>query len=372
MLNNRTYSNKANNLLYIVLLVFVLYILKPLIVPLIFAVILSVAIFPLVLFLEKKLRFNRVLACLISIGILFICISIIITFIGFQISDILSKSDIYIAKLEEIYFQLLYNIELKFNINRSQLINKNISFADTFKENFTNILGFLGTSGSIIGDTLLIPLYMFFFIYYRKFFKTFIFKIFSNENDFKIKILINKLYHVQQDYLIGLSTVMFIVGILNSVSLLLLGIENPFFYGFLAAILLIIPYIGIFIGSLIPALIALITKDSYIYSILVIASFTFIQFLEGNFITPKITGSKLNINSLVAIVSIIAFSMLWGTSGMIIALPVVASLKIIFDAIPSLHPYGFILSEPQEQQLSSTARMRLKKWNEIRKRKQNN
>jgi predicted PurR-regulated permease PerM len=372
MLNSKTFSNKTNNLLYIVLLVFVLYILKPLIVPLIFAVILSVAIFPFVLYLEKKLRFNRIISSLLAILLLFICLSIIITFIGYQISDIISKSDIYLNKLEEIYYQILHHIDVKFGIKKSELINKNISFAETFKENFANIIEFVGTSGSIIGDALLVPLYMFFFIYYRKFFQTFLFKIFSNGNDFKIKILINKLYQVQQDYLIGLSTVMFIVGILDSLSLLALGIENPFFYGFLAAVLLLIPYIGIFIGSLIPALIALITKDSYIYSVLVIGSFSFIQFLEGNFITPKITGSKLNINSLVAIVSILAFSMLWGTSGMIIALPIVASLKIIFDAIPALQPYGFLLSEPHEQQLSSFARIRLKKWKEIRKRNQNN
>ena len=373
MINNNInyYSKKTNNLLFIVLLVFVLYVLKPLIVPILFAVVLSVAIFPLVVFLEKKLRFNRVLSCLTAIMIMFICISLIITFIGFQISDIVSKSDIYATKLQEMYVQLLTTIENKFGIKKTEFINGKINFADTLKENYSGILQFAGTSGAIIGDALLIPIYMFFFIYYRKFFKTFIFKVFSNGNDFRIRIVINKLYRVQQDYLIGLSTVMLIVGILNSLSLLALGIENPFFYGFLASILLLIPYIGIFIGSLIPALIALITKDSYIYSVLVIACFSFIQFLEGNFITPKITGSKLNLNSLVAIVSIIAFSMLWGISGMIIALPIVASLKIIFDASPNLHPYGFVLSEPQEQQLSSSARMRLKKWKEIRKRKLN-
>lgn len=372
MINTNSFSKKTNNLLFIVLSVFVLYILKPLIVPLIFAIILSVAIFPLVLFLEKKLRFNRVFSSLVAILLMFIGITSIMMFIGYQISDIVSKSDMYLNKLQEIFIQTLSYIEANFGIKKSDFLNGKINFAETLKENSTNILQFVGTSGTIIGDALLIPLYMFFFIYFRKFFQTFIYKVFSNGNDFRIKILINKLYRVQQDYLIGLATVMLIVGILNSLSLLALGIENPFFYGFLASILLLIPYIGIFIGSLIPALIALITKDSYIYSVLVIACFSFIQFLEGNFITPQITGSKLNINSLVAIVSILAFSMLWGTSGMIIALPIVASLKVIFDAIPSLHPYGFLLSEPQEQQLISAARIRLKKWKEIRKRKQSN
>lgn len=362
-------SNKTNNLLFIVLLVFVLYVLKPLIVPLLFAIILSVAIFPLVLFLENKFRLNRVISCLLAIIVMFVAIALIFTFIGFQISDILAKSDLYVSKFEQIYAEIVTSIETNFGINRTELFENNINFATAFKENFSNILTFAGNSGTFVSDALLIPIYMFFFIYYRKFFKTFIFKVFSKGNDYKIRIIINKLYRVQQDYLIGLATVMLIVGILNSFSLLLLGIENPFFYGFLASFLLLIPYIGIFVGSLLPALIALITKDSYIYSVLVIACFSFIQFLEGNFITPKVTGSKLNINSLVAIVSILAFSMLWGISGMIIALPIVASLKIIFDAIPSLHPYGYLLSEPQNQQLDSRARVRLKKWKTIRKNK---
>ena len=158
-----------------------------------------------------------------------------------------------------------------------------------------------------------------------------------------------------------------IVGLLNSLGLLILGIENPFFYGFLAALLLLIPYVGIIIGSIIPAIIALVTKDSAMYSVGVIGLFSFVQFIEGNFITPKITGSKVSINALVAIVSIIGFSMLWGTSGMILALPIVASLKILFDAIPSLEPYGFVLGEPREDQIKSVARLRLKKWKEIRK-----
>ena len=162
---------------------------------------------------------------------------------------------------------------------------------------------------------------------------------------------------------------MFIVGLLNTVGLLILGIENAFFFGFLAALLLLIPYIGIMICSLLPALVALATKDSAWYAVGVIAVFMFIQMIEGNYITPKITASKVSINSLVAILSIILFSMLWGTAGMIVALPVMASLKVIFDTIPELKAYGFLIGEPSEEQLRSTARFRLKNWQAIRKAK---
>ena len=183
------------------------------------------------------------------------------------------------------------------------------------------------------------------------------------------KKILNKLYEVQQNYLIGLFTVMSIVGALNSFGLLILGIDNAFFFGFLAALLLLIPYIGIIIGSILPALVALATKDSLWYPVGVMVIFGFIQFIEGNFITPKITGSKVSINAFVAILSIILFSMLWGIAGMIVALPVIASLKVVFDTIPELKPYGFLIGEPLDEYLRSAARIRLKNWKKIRNEK---
>jgi len=215
----------------------------------------------------------------------------------------------------------------------------------------------------------LIPLYMFFFLLYRKFFVYFIYKAFPKKNNHFLKIILDKLYQVQKSYLNGLFTVMIIVGILNSIGLLLLGIENAIFFGFFASLLLLIPYIGIIIGSLLPALVAIATKDSAWYAVGVIAIFGFVQFLEGNFITPKITGSKVSVNSFIAIISLILFSMLWGTAGMILALPITASLKIVFDNTPGLKAYGFLIGEPEEEFIQSKSSTRLKYW---KNRKQNN
>jgi predicted PurR-regulated permease PerM len=182
--------------------------------------------------------------------------------------------------------------------------------------------------------------------------------------------MVRKVFKIQQNYLLGLIKVMIIVGFLNSIGLLLLGIGNPFFFGFLAAFLLLIPYVGIFIGSLLPAIVALATKDSAWYAFGVIVIFSFIQFLEGNFITPKITGSKVSINAFIAILSFVIFAMLWGLAGMIVALPITATLKIIFDNTPEYQAYGFLMGEPIDKHLHSSIRNRLKAWKKIRKLKQ--
>jgi len=187
-----------------------------------------------------------------------------------------------------------------------------------------------------------------------------------------MRLILDQLYKVQQNYLVGLVSVMFIVGVLNSIGLLALGIDYPFFFGFLCALLLLVPYIGIIIGSILPALIALATKDSYWYPFGVIAIFGFIQFIEGNFITPKITGSKVSLNSFVSILVIILFSMLWGIPGMILALPITASLKVVFDNSIKFKAIGFVLGEAEEKYFSNKAKYRLKIWKRIRKLKNKN
>jgi predicted PurR-regulated permease PerM len=363
-------NSHAQNLVFIISLVFVLYVLKPVVVPIIIAIILSVSVFPFVSSLERKWHFNRVVSAIFAIVLLSLMVFSLLTFIGFQISDIMDKGGTYADKLSDVYNSLATKAESTFGIDQRELSLKKINLGETLKENSSNIIEFVTMSGSIFTDVVLIPLYIFFFLIYRKFFKSFIYKAFSKDgNTLRAKTILGKLYHVQQNYLIGLFTVMGIVGILNSIGLLILGIDNAIFFGFLAALLLLIPYIGIIIGSLLPAIVALATKDSLLYPIMVIAIFGFIQFLEGNFITPKVTGSKVSINAFVAILSIILFSMLWGIAGMIVALPVVASLKVIFDTIPELKPYGFLIGEPLDEHLRSNARIRLKIWKKMRKEK---
>ena len=73
--------------------------------------------------------------------------------------------------------------------------------------------------------------------------------------------------------------------------------------------------------------------------------FVFVQFLEGNFITPMITGSKVSINPMAAIIALILGGELWGTPGMILSIPLVAVLKVVFDASKTTEPWGFLLGD---------------------------
>jgi len=81
---------------------------------------------------------------------------------------------------------------------------------------------------------------------------------------------------------------------------------------------------------------------------LVIGVFLIVQFLEGNFITPMITGSQVSINPLAAILALILGAELWGTPGMILSIPLVAVIKVVLDTNKTTEPWGFLLGDTAE------------------------
>lgn len=368
-----TKNHVALDLLSFIAIVFLAYILQDFLIPLLFSIILSVLIYPVVQFFESRLCFNRIVSISIAILLFTIVIFSVFVLIGIQFEDIMSKSEQYNTQISQKIKPLLSQLEQFFGIKRQEIVGGgNLEVKEIVKQNSNKIFNFLTTSGSILSDFVLSPLYMFLFLLYRNFLTSFIYRATASiSTKAETRVVLQQLYKVQQNYLLGLISVMGIVGILNSIGLLLLGIEYPFFFGFLCALLLLVPYIGIIIGSLLPALIALATKDSYWYAVGVIGIFGFIQLIEGNFITPKITGSKVSLNAFVSILSIVLFSMLWGIPGMILALPITASLKVIFDYSDRMKPMGFLLGEPKEKYFCNKTKNRLKIWKKIRAQKNN-
>jgi predicted PurR-regulated permease PerM len=201
---------------------------------------------------------------------------------------------------------------------------------------------------NLLSEFLLVLLFSFFLLYLRVFFLEFFYKVFHSSDKLRIDDTMQKIYVVIQNYLLGLLKVIAIVGTLNSVGLWALGIDSPLFFGFLGGMLVVIPYIGILIGAALPVIVALVTKDSYWYAGGVLGVFLFVHILEGNVITPYVVGSKVSINPLVAIFSLLLFGKLWGLSGLILALPVTAICKIIFDTLPGFKAVGFLLGKPQK------------------------
>jgi predicted PurR-regulated permease PerM len=136
--------------------------------------------------------------------------------------------------------------------------------------------------------------------------------------------------------------------VINSLGFLALGLEHAILLGVTAAVLNIIPFIGPWLGALLAMLIAVLTKDSGMYVLGALGVVLFSQFIDNNFITPKVVGSSVSINPLASLVALFASGMLWGVVGMVLAIPVMGILKIICDEVPGLGPWGFLIGEERE------------------------
>ena len=106
-----------------------------------------------------------------------------------------------------------------------------------------------------------------------------------------------------------------------------------------------IPYIGITIGAALPTIVALITKDSAWYAVGVVGVHSFVQFLEGNFITPRVTGAKIRVNAMAASIALLIGGKILGIAGMILAIPSTGALRILLTYSRSLKSFAILLED---------------------------
>lgn len=342
---NRSIVKIAATLLVIYLLIYGLHTMQDFFIPMIFSGLLSFLLVPIVTFLESK-KVPRILAIVLTLLVAMALIVLLFTLVIAQISTfdeiipaISAKTEVWFKNLQAFTSQTL-------NIEMSDILEEGKKYVSSFVENGSKIItGTLSVTTSFLTNFSLIPLYVFLMLFYRDFFLEFLFRAFKKVSNHRVKVVVNKIKSVIQSYMSGLLLVILIVGTLNTICLLILGIDHAVFFGFFAAVLVLIPYIGVAIGAILPILMALITKDSAWYAFGVAASFGIVQFLEGNFITPYIVGGKISLNAFVAIISLLLFGSLWGVSGLILALPMTAILKVIFDSVEPLKPFGFLIGE---------------------------
>ncbi|WP_236976221.1 AI-2E family transporter [Membranihabitans maritimus] len=356
-------SKTASKLFIAVVTIGVMYILQGVLVPLLFAILTSIVLYPLTARLEK-LKIPRALASIISVVFSIVVLAGLIWFIVNQVI-VIGKVD---YQFQEKYTQAINALE-KFFLNQFGL--EPTDMWDWLKKESQNMISsatsyltsFFGSAGSTLANFVLMPLYIYFILYFRDFFVEFFYRAFDHIESDKVHRVLVRIYYVIQSYIVGLVTVMAIVAVLNTLGLLILGIEYAWFFGILAALLLLIPYIGIAIGSILPALFALATMDNGWYALGVIIWFQIVQFFEGNFITPNIVGGKVSINPMAAIISLLLGGMLFGLMGLILALPLVAVIKVVFDASEDWQAIGFVLGEPSDHHLSKVRKSkRRRKW----------
>jgi predicted PurR-regulated permease PerM len=196
---------------------------------------------------------------------------------------------------------------------------------------------------SILINALLVTVYMFLFLYYRSHIKNFILKLTDRADKELADEIVHKSGQVAQKYLSGLGAMIFILWIMYGIGFSIIGVENAIFFAVLCGILEIVPFVGNLTGTSLTVLSVIVQGGDTRMIIWVLITYFVVQFIQTYILEPLVVGEQVSINPLFTIMSIVVGEMVWGISGMILAIPLIGIFKIICDHVPALQPYGFLI-----------------------------
>jgi len=323
----------------------ILYVAQSIIIPIVFAIIIATLLQPVVNFFVW-FKLNRIVAIVMTMLLTFLFIAGFGALLFSQASRFSESWPVLVDKFTVILSDTITWASGYFDINPVKIHEW---IANTKSE-------IINTSSAAIGQTLvavgswivvlfLVPVYVFMILFYQPLLLDFIRKLFAETHQSQVSEIVTQTKTVIQRYLFGLVIEAVIVATLDATALLIIGIQYAILLGIIGALLNVIPYIGGIVAVAMPMVIAIATKSSAWYAFYVLAAYYLIQMIDNNYIVPKIVSSKVKINALFSIIAVIAGNALWGIPGMFLAIPLLAIVKLIFDHIEPLKPWGFLLGD---------------------------
>lgn len=325
----------------LVLICYSLSNLKGILAPISFAVIISILLNSLVNKLQRR-GVKKVLAIVISLVLGMLVVGGILYFISTQIMNFSENLPILKIKFNEHIAELQQWIaaHLKVPVVKQQKLLKDAL------EGSQSLFGTaLGGAFSVVGFVFLIPIYCFLLLFYKSLILNFFHEVFAEENTGKVSAVLTETKSAIRSYMVGLLLEALVVAVMNSVALLLLGVDYAILLGVIGALLNMLPYIGGLVGIALPIIIASVTKDGFTTQLGILGAYLLIQFIDNNFLVPFLVSSRVKINALVSIIVVLLGGALWGVAGMFLSIPFVAILKIIFDRLPEMRPWGKLLGD---------------------------
>jgi putative permease len=331
---------------------------KDLIDPLIFGFLFAILLLPICGFFEKKFRLPRSIASLLSIIALIAFIGGILYLVGTQISKLADDWPMLKKQVGQSIDDIRGWVESSFHINMDKQMD--------YVHDATNKL--MSSSSAVIGTTLgavsslmlfysFILIFTFLILLYRRLLLRFLVWVFNEENSAIVYDIVENIQSILRKYILGLLLEMVIVATIACTAFLLIGVKYAMLLGLIVGLFNIVPYVGIFTALFLSSLITFATGNvkDVLY---VVVSVIGLHAVDSNILLPTIVGSKVRLNALISFLGIVIGEMIWGLSGMFLAIPVIAILKIIFDRIESLKPWGFLFGGEYEYKKSAQKEMK--------------
>lgn len=353
-------SSRLNSILLIIIAGFVvgviLYLLRSVLLPFTIAILLSNLFIPVVRWLRER-RVPTLAALLVVLlavsGILFLLSLILFSSAEAFIAELPKYQARFLsmiltgqAKLAE-WTQML-GFEEAPRLKFSELID-----ADSVTSAVT--VG-IGSFFSTVTYVFLVLLFMLFMLAESADMGERIHRAFPTEQASRVASVLKNIDSQVRQYLLTKTLISIGTGVLTSVVLWILGVDFAVMWGFVAFLLNFIPNVGSIIASILPFVASLLQFDTFAVPLMVLLLLGGIQMMMGNVVEPRVMAVSLNLSALLVLGSLIFWGWLWGVLGMVLAVPLTSTLKIIFENVPELKPIAVLMSgHPSAPDAEATA-----------------
>ena len=335
----------------IILTVYSMVVAKSVLVPLLFSLFFAILLQPACNWMERY-HVPRALSSLGAILIGFVAVVVVLFFFYTQMTEFAEDAEMFADRLQEIFASLNDLLTRWFEIEEEIGLDRVIGvIIDYVRRNASSLTQRITGAASTVTTALLIPIFVYLILLIRGMLKKFLLKAFGrgeSVQEERVRTIILNVKTLVQKYITGILIVIAILSVLYSILLTIIGVDHAIFFGVFAGMLNIIPFVGPILGSILPILYALITMDSLLIPVFILAGFYVVQLFEGNLITPLIVGSQVSMNALTTLLLLFVGSSIWGLTGMILFIPLGAIIKVVCDEVESLQPIGYVMGRERE------------------------
>jgi AI-2 transport protein TqsA len=341
------YIRLAAILLSVLLILFFMHEGRTIIIPLFFSVLIAFMLLPLTKWFERR-RFPKGLAAFASLLIFIIFLGGICFFFGAQTADFARDLPELGVRMQGWVVNLQGWIAQKFHVDAShQLQYLNRAAADFARYASLIIQALLLAVTGFAIWTIFVFIFTFFILTHRTLLRNFITCLFPKKAQPEVIGVLGSVQNLAKGYVLGLLTEMVIVAILNVAAFFIFGVKYALLLGVLAAVLNIIPYLGIYTAAGISAIITL-SNSTPNHALIVIIVLIVIHFIDANILMPRIVGGRVKMNPLITIIAVLTGSLLWGIAGMFLFIPLAGILKIIFERVDGFKPWAVLMGTEEE------------------------
>ncbi|MGI8582968.1 MAG: AI-2E family transporter [Chitinophagaceae bacterium] len=326
-----------------------IYFAKPFLVPFTIAGILAMLFLPISNWLEKK-GFGRGISAAACIFIFILFIAGIVALVTWQISDLAKDFTGMEQKVTQSIAKLKETLSNTFGISPEKQQEMMKQQQQSGSGGMSSIVtGIMSSIMSMLVDFILVLVYIFLLMYFRRHVKQFILKLVPQDEKANTTKIIYASSKVAQKYLSGLAMMIVLLWIMYGIGFTIAGVKNAFFFAILCGLLEIIPFVGNLAGTALTVLMALTQGGGGNIVIGVLITYALVQFIQTYILEPLVVGAEVNINPLFTIIAIVLGELIWGIPGMVLAIPLTGIFKIICDNVEPLKPYGFLIGKEKKK-----------------------